>query len=86
MDNQTSFEEKTNDLIDQINGSLNDVNQSLSKISTDQKDLKKNFSLFSLEINSISANASCDQIAGFNVTEDGDFMVSLFRPSESYYI
>ena len=54
--------------------SLNDFNESLAEIETSQNDLNHALSQLTAEISSLSANASCEEISKFNVTEDGYFM------------
>ena len=56
--------------LDEFNGSLNDI-------SADQKSFNEALSKLSEEINSVSANASCEEIGKLNVTEDGYYMIRI---------
>ena len=55
--------------------SLNDFNESLAEIETSQNDLNHALSQLTAEVSSLSANASCEEISKFNVTEDGYYMI-----------
>ena len=55
--------------------SLNDFNESLAEIETSQNDLNHALSQLTAEVGPLSANASCEEISQFNVTEDGYYMI-----------
>ena len=54
--------------------SVNDFNESLAAIETSQNDFSHALNQLTVEVSSLSANASCEEISKFNVIEDGYYM------------
>ena len=54
--------------------SVNDFNESLAAIETSQNDFSHALNQLTVEVSSLSANASCEEIRKFNVIEDGYYM------------
>ena len=54
---------------------LSDFDESLKEMSVEQNYFNQALNQLSEEINSVTANASCEEIGKLNITEDGYYMI-----------